>query len=100
MENTIESNNQAIYVVNAYYDMNVNSSEEIIFEIYANEELAQKRVRQLIDNFKQYHAIEDCEPYGGEWDEGEFRLYAYVDSDWNVAISYYVDIVRTKLDRQ
>lgn len=85
-----------VYRVSAYYDMDIMTDEEIIQEIYATEELAQKRVRQLIDTYKNVcHAIEDCEPYGGEWDEDEYRLYAYMDSEWNVDISYIKEEVRT-----
>lgn len=89
---------QFVYRVSAYYDMNISTDEEIIQEIYATEELAQKRVRQLIDTYKEYnHVIEDCEPYGGEWDEDEYRLYAYVDSEWNVDISYVKEEVKTNV---
>lgn len=85
-----------VYRVAAYYDMGIMTDEEIIQELYATEELAQKRVRYLIDTYKnECHAIEDCEPYGGEWDEDEYRLYAYVDSEWNVEISYVKEEVRT-----
>ena len=87
-----------VYRVAAYYDMDIMQDEEIIQEIYATEELAQKRVRYLIDTYKnECHAIEDCEPYGGEWDEDEYRLYAYMDSEWNVDISYSKEEVRTQI---
>ncbi len=87
-----------VYRVSAYYDMNISVVEEIIQELYATEELAQKRVRYLIDTYKENsHAIEDCEPYGGEWDEDEYRLYAYMDSEWNVDISYVKEEVKTKI---
>ena len=87
---------QYVYRVAAYYDMDIMTDEEIIQEIYATEELAKKRVRYLIDTYKnECHAIEDCEPYGGEWDEDEYRLYAYIDSEWNVDISYTKEEVRT-----
>lgn len=101
MDYTIENNNKVIYVVKAFYDMNVDTDEEIIVEIYATENLAQQRVRQLIDSYKESsHTIEDAEPYeGGEWNEKDFSLYAYMDSEWNVDISYEVEFVRTKLDR-
>lgn len=85
-----------IYRVSAYYDMNIGMEEEIVQEIYATEKAAQKRVRQLINTYKSIcHTIEDCEPYGGDWDEGEFKLYAYIDSEWNVDISYTKEEVRT-----
>lgn len=87
-----------VYRVSAYYDMDIMVEEEIIQEIYATEELAQKRVRYLIDTYKSNsHAIEDCEPYGGEWDEDEYHLYAFMDSEWNVDISYVKEEVRTKI---
>ena len=86
-----------VYRVSAYYNMDIMNGEEIIQEIYATEELAQKRVRHLIDTFKnECHAIEDCEPYGGNWDEDKYRLYAYMDSEWNVDISYTKEEVRTE----
>lgn len=89
---------QFVYRVAAYYDMDIMMDEEIIQELYATEELAQKRVRQLIDTYKnECHAIEDCEPYGGEWDEDEYRLYAYMDSEWNVDISYVKEEVKTNV---
>ena len=91
--------NNIVFKVAAYYDMNISSDEEIIQEIYATEELAQQRCRQLIDNFKQYHAIEDCEPYGGDWNETEFSLYAYMDSEWNVDISYQFEAIRNELPK-
>ena len=85
-----------IYRVSAYYDMYIGMEEEIVQEIYATEELAQKRVRYLIDTYKNnFHTIEDCEPYGGDWYEGEFKLYAYVDREWNVDITYTKEEVRT-----
>lgn len=87
-----------VYRVSAYYDMDIMMDEEIIQELYATEELAQKRVRHLIDTYKnECHAIEDCEPYGGEWDEDEYRLYAYMDSEWNVDISYVKEEVKTNV---
>ena len=89
---------QYVYRVQAYYDMNIGSDEEIIQEIYATEELAQKRVRHLIDTYKENsHTIEDCEPYGCDWDEDEYRLYAYMDSEWNVDISYAKEEVRNQI---
>jgi hypothetical protein len=89
---------QYVYRVSAYYDMNLMIDEEIIQELYATEELAQKRVRYLIDTYKnECHTIEDCEPYGGEWDEDEYKLYAYMDSEWNVDISYVKEEVKTKI---
>lgn len=88
-----------VYRVSAYYNMDIMADEEIIQEIYATEELAQKRVRYLIDTYKnECHAIEDCEPYGGDyWDEDEYRLYAYLRSEWNVDISYTKEEVRTQI---
>lgn len=87
-----------VYRVSAYYDMDIMMDEEIIQELYATEELAQKRVRYLIDTYKnECHAIEDCEPYGGDWDEDEYRLYAYMDSEWNVDIHYVKEEIRTKI---
>lgn len=87
-----------VYRVAGYYDMDIMQDEEVIQEIYATEELAQKRVRYLIDTYKDNcHTIEDCEPYGGEWDEDEYRLYAYVDSKWNVDIFYVKEEVKTKI---
>lgn len=81
--------NNEIYIVHGYYDMNIGVDEEIIIEPYANEDDAKARVRKLIENFKEWsHTIDDCEPYGGEWDEEEYRLYAYSDSEWNVDIYY------------
>lgn len=86
-----------VYRVSAYYDMDLMKDEEMIQEIYATEELAQKRVRYLIDTYKNNcHAIEDCEPYGGDWDEREYSLYAYMNSEWNVDISYTKEEVRTE----
>lgn len=96
----MENKNKVVYVVKAYYDMDIMKGEEIVIEIYETEELAKARCRKLIDNFKQYHAIEDCESCWGELDEHEYSLNAYVDSEWNVDISYDVEVVRTKLDRQ
>lgn len=87
-----------VYRVSAYYDMDIVHGEEIIQEIYATEELAKKRVRYLIDTYKnECHAIEDCEPYGGYWDEDKYRLYAYMDSEWNVDISYVKEEVKTNV---
>lgn len=87
-----------VYRVSAYYDMDIMQDEEIIQEIYATEELAQKRVRYLIDTFKnECHAIEDCEPYGGDWDEHEYSLFAHTDSEWNVDISYTKEEIRTQI---
>jgi hypothetical protein len=87
-----------VYRVSAYYDMDIMQDEEIIQEIYATEELAQKRVRYLIDTFKnECHAIEDCEPYGGDWDEHEYSLFAHMDSEWNVDISYTKEEIRTQI---
>lgn len=92
---------QYVYRVAGYYDMNVGSDEEIIQEIYADEKTAQQRVRYLIDTYKENsHAIEDTEPYGGEWDEDEYRLYAYSDSEWNVDIHYTKEEVLTELKNQ
>ena len=86
-----------VYRVSGYYDMDIMTDEEIIQEIYATEELAQKRVRYLIDNYKNYnHTIEVCVPYGGNWDEDEYHLYAYMDSEWNVEIYYVKEEVRTE----
>lgn len=85
-----------VYRVSAYYDMDLMKDEEMIQEIYATEELAQKRVRYLIDTYKNNcHTIEDCEPYGCGWDEREYSLYAYMNSEWNVDISYTKEEVRT-----
>ena len=92
---------QYVYRVSAYYDMDIMKDEEIIQEIYATEELAQKRVRHLIDTYKnECHTIEDCEPYDGEWDENEYRLYAWVDSKWNVDIFYVKEEVRNNLEQR
>ena len=89
---------QFVYRVSAYYDMDLMKDEEMIQEIYATEELAQKRVRYLIDTYKENsHVIEDCEPYGGDWDEDEYRLYAYMNDEWNVDISYTKEEVRTQI---
>ena len=58
-----ENNNQVIYVVKAFYDMNINAEEEIIVECYATEELAQRRVRQLMRDFAR--DIAKCLDLGG-----------------------------------
>ena len=79
----MEDNKKFVWCVNAYYDMNIDKDEEIIHEVYATEQLAQKRVRELIRNFKR-----DDMSYADTWDEGKYRLYAYMDSEWNVDISY------------
>ena len=77
-----EKEEKDVYIVHGYYDMKIGVDEEIIIEPYANEHAAQNRVRELIDNFKNNsHTIDDCEQYGGEWDEDEYRLYAYMDSE-------------------
>lgn len=84
-----------VYRVSAYYDMDIMMDEEIIQELYATEELAQKRVRYLIDTYKnECHTIEDCGAYG-DWNESEYKLYAYMDSEWSVDISYVKEEVRT-----
>ena len=88
-----ENNNQVIYVVKAFYDMNINAEEEIIVECYATEELAQRRVRQLMRDFAR--DIGDADDY----EEKKYSLFAYKDGEWNVDISYDIDVVRTKLDR-
>lgn len=85
----------SVYLVHAYYDMNIGEDEEMYFEVYAREEDAQNRVKELIESFKNnYHTIDDCEPYGCEWDEQEYRLYAWTDSEWNVYIFYTEERIR------
>lgn len=90
-----------VYLVHGYYDMGIISSQsEIIIEPYATEELAKARVRVLIDTFKKgngYEGMENGESDAGCWNESEYILYAYEDSEWNVDIGYNVEEVRQSL---
>ena len=71
-----------VYIVHAYYNMNINQDEEILIEPYSSLEKAQKRVKELIKDFKEnlQQSYSDC------WDEDGNHLYAYMDSEWNVDI--------------
>ena len=40
----------------------------------------------------------DAQPYADLWEESEYKLYAYMDSEWNVDISYIKEEVRTMLE--
>lgn len=91
----MEENKNYVYRVAAYYDMNIGEPEEIVQEIYATEELAQERVKELISVYKKNFG--DSTEYADEWEETEFNLYAYEDSEWNVEISYHKEEVLTTL---
>lgn len=85
-----------VYRVFGYYDMNIGEDEEILQEIYANENLAKERAKVLIAKWKQNgYTEQDAET----WDEEEFRLYAYCDSNWNVDIGYEVENVLTEIQQ-
>lgn len=80
-----------VYLVHGYYDMDIMEDEEILLEIYAKEEDAQKRCRTLIDGYKKNNEREisdDKGKFGFAWHETEYSLYAYTDSSWNVDIYY------------
>lgn len=87
-------NKNYVFRVSALYDMNIDKDEEIVQEIYATEDLAQERVKELIKSYKEN--FNDGQSYCDCWDEGEYRLYAYMDSEWNVDISYTKEEVRTR----
>lgn len=87
-------NKNYVFRVSALYDMNIDKDEEIVQEIYATEDLAQERVKELIKSFKEN--FNDGQSYCDCWDEGEYRLYAYMDSEWNVDISYKKEEIRTR----
>ena len=84
---------QMVYRVSAYYDL--GSEDEILFEVYATEELAKARVAQLIKTYKDnWHKEEDAD----EWTEKEDSLYAWKDSDWNVDIFWMPEPIRNNID--
>lgn len=89
-------NKNYVFRVSALYDMNIDKDEEIIQEIYATEQLAQARCKQLIASYKE--GFKDTQPYADCWEESEYKLYAYMDSEWNVDISYTKEEVRTRLE--
>ena len=89
-------NKNYVFRVAAYYDMELDLGNEIIQEIYATEQLAQARCKQLIASYKE--GFKDAQPYADLWEESEYKLYAYVDSEWNVDISYIKEEVRTRLE--
>ena len=89
-------NKNYVFRVSALYDMNIDKDEEIIQEIYATEQLAQARCKQLIASYKA--GFNDAQPYADLWEEDEYKLYAYMDSEWNVDISYVKEEVRTCLE--
>ena len=87
---------QMAYRVTAYYDMNISTEEEILIEIYETEELAKRRVAQLIKKWKDGWKL--TEEYADEWTEKEDSLYAWKDSDWNVDISWMPEPIRNQID--
>ena len=89
-------NKNYVFRVAAYYDMGLELGNEIIQEIYATEQLAQARCKQLIASYKA--GFNDAQPYADLWEESEYKLYAYMDSEWNVDISYVKEEVRTCLE--
>ena len=89
-------NKNYVFRVAAYYDMELDLGNEIIQEIYATEQLAQARCKQLIATYKA--GFNDAQPYADLWEEDEYKLYAYMDSEWNVDISYTKEEVRTRLE--
>lgn len=89
-------NKNYVFRVSALYDMNIDKDEEIIQEIYATEQLAQARCKQLIASYKE--GFKDTQPYADCWEESEYKLYAYMDSEWNVDISYVKEEIRTCLE--
>lgn len=89
-------NKNYVFRVSALYDMNIDKDEEIVQEIYATEDLAQERVKELIKSYKEN--FNNGATYSDCWDEDEYRLYAYMDSEWNVDISYVKEEIRTRLE--
>ena len=89
-------NKNYVFRVAAYYDMELDLGNEIIQEIYATEQLAQARCKQLIASYKE--GFKDTQPYADCWEESEYKLYAYMDSEWNVDISYVKEEIRTCLE--
>lgn len=89
-------NKNYVFRVSAYYDMELDLGNEIIQEIYQTEQLAQARCKQLIASYKE--GFKDSQPYAGWWEEDEYKLYAYMDGEWNVDISYTKEEVRTRLE--
>lgn len=87
---------QMAYRVSAYYDMNVSVEEEILIEIYENEELAKQRVAQLIKKWKD--GWKRTEEDADDWTEKEDSLEAYKDGEWNVDIFWMPEPVRNKID--
>ena len=87
---------QMAYRVSAYYDMNICAEEEILHEIYATEELAKARVKQLIQKYKEnWHTEDDaCD----DWTETEDSLDAYKSDYWNVEIFWMPEPIRNKID--
>lgn len=87
---------QIVYRVSAYYNMNICAEEEILIEIYATEELAKARVKQLIQKYKEnWHTEDDaCD----DWTETEDSLDAYKSDDWNVEIFWMPEPIRNKID--
>ena len=51
-------------------------------------------MKELIKSYKEN--FNDGQSYCDCWDEGEYRLYAYMDSEWNVDISYKKEEIRTR----
>ena len=85
---------QMAYRVSAYYDL--GAEDEILIEIYENEELAKQRVAQLINKWKDgwHYTEEDAD----EWTEKEDSLYAWKDSEWNVNIFWMPEPIRNKIE--
>lgn len=85
---------QYVYRVYGYYDMNIGEDEQIVQEVYATEELAKSRCKQLIADWKENgYTKEDSD----EWNETDTHLWAYCDSAWNVDIAYIKVKVKTNL---
>ena len=85
-----------VYRVSAYYNSGFTDFESIQ-EIYSNEELAKKRVKELIASWKQNgYAKEEADI----WGENEYDLCAFCDSEWNVNISYHKEEVLTEIPSQ
>lgn len=89
-------NKNYVFRVAAYYDMELELGNKIIQEIYQTEQLAQARCKQLIASYKA--GFNDAQPYADLWEEDEYKLCAYMDSEWNVDISYIKEEVRTRLE--
>ena len=87
-----------IYRVAAYYNMNIGLNEEIIQEVYATEELAQQRCKELIEMYKEDDE-ETLISQANEWKEETDSLFAYADSQWNVNISYKKEEILTEIPK-